>query len=940
MFPDNQSGSWVARSVETPANVALGSYNNNNSSNKTSVLPPAPPPSPRRKNQNFPTNQPTTSPPASPSRKKPKKKRKLGKDLSAKEKDDLLAQLDAHHPVVTNNDGTGDKGKPPSAAKLYKSAPMPPSTEKSWSSEACFDNAAFFLVRDGWLGEHDLASLAKLDPEYEAMVESVPILKRVDFSSLTEERLGFADQTEISHERVIQLTACAVHYGLDFGRVVRYLNNEYTGMHRDLPKLESEIGPHIDPDDMNHIRRILSSGCPAQLKYELPREHKMRMLRRGNQKSLMENMDEVKATMNKEEKHSHVVPFMSFVCRFCNTAQSVPQGMSIKAGSISRLVWDGSTLIYADDIVMNDIIDTDLEAPITFGRTKQDFCQHLYNTRVSHPDEDIDLATADVKSAHRYPRIQPDLAAAFGFIIRGMYFFIATAMVFGAKVSATSWEPFRRAIEVMTRVYSLRTDLVQKHKAYLDMIELEPPAAKGTKFTRALPCNINKGVLDENGNQMPIPNFMYVDDCLLACIRRYTLGFLAGCIEAIFVVLGNPNTKLRPCPLALDKWAGMIVGHRATLIGLTFNSRLLRIGITQEYILQVLQILDTEWPKGFRNFTLDSIVTLAGKLARLGEAAPWVFHLMTFIYSSITNALRCNEKFLLKKDFRYQSFISSIKQLRRQPRAEENVKHLNFLIGKAARMKFKSSTRFNSNRSLNEEIELLRSWLDPASNISWDSPIHHIIKRSPFAVAAGDSCLFGGGGFSTKLRFFWHLTWPEWVRKRTKLYLPNNKKGDLISINVLEFIAIIINYVATLTVLQLEPHVTEDPYPVLLNLADNTSAIRWTNHACKDSLAGRALGRLFCMLLVNSDLGINAEWLSTTENVIADEISRLKNANKDTFFDYSTLKQKFPQLATCRAFQPSRELLSLIWLCVREQKSPSLEQIQNLKLKGLGKLIS
>ena len=215
----------MARSVETPANVALGSYNNNNSSNKTSVLPPAPPPSPRRKNQNFPTNQPTTSPPASPSRKKPKKKRKLGKDLSAKEKDDLLAQLDAHHPVVTNNDGTGDKGKPPSAAKLYKSAPMPPSTEKSWSSEACFDNAAFFLVRDGWLGEHDLASLAKLDPEYEAMVESVPILKRVDFSSLTEERLGFADQTEISHERVIQLTACAVHYGLDFGRVVRYLNN-------------------------------------------------------------------------------------------------------------------------------------------------------------------------------------------------------------------------------------------------------------------------------------------------------------------------------------------------------------------------------------------------------------------------------------------------------------------------------------------------------------------------------------------------------------------------------------------------------------------------------------------------------------------------------------------------------------------------------------------
>jgi hypothetical protein len=43
-------------------------------------------------------------------------------------------------------------------------------------------------------------------------------------------------------------------------------------------------------------------------------------------------------------------------------------------------------------------------------------------------------------------------------------------------------------------------------------------------------------------------------------------------------------------------------------------------------------------------------------------------------------------------------------------------------------------------------------------------------------------------------------------------------------------------------------------------------------------------------------------------------------------------------LASCRAFQPSRDLLSLIWQCVLESKSPTPEQIQTLKRNGLGKL--
>ena len=606
-----------------------------------------------------------------------------GKDLTMKEKTTIFTTLEQHHPITA-----GDKtGEPiPSAAELYKSTNLKPDVDLAWSSTACFDNSALFLVRDGWLDKYDLRSLAQVDPHYEALVTSVPALTNIDFSTLRNERLDYSTQKVINPERVIKLTACAVHFGLDFGLVVRYINDETTAKHRDPVQVEQAIGPHVDPADMAQIVRILTKGCPAQLKFELPKDHKMRMLRRGNQKSILDHDKEIRETMNKEEKHSHIVPFLPFVCRFANTAQCVPQGMILKIGSDPRIVWDGSTKLEPDDIVMNDHVPLDSEAPITFGRCKGNYIAHIYNTRASYPHDDIDLAAADIKCAHRYPRVAPDLAAAFGFLIQGMYFFISTAMVFGSIISASSWEPFRRAIEVMTSVYSLRHDLVEKHTGLLSLVVLEPPSPPGTTFVRATICPIVTGVIDETGNQMPIPNFIYVDDCLLACVRAYTTRMLAGCIEAIFVVLGFPNLKVRQSHLAMNKWIGTHVGHRVVQIGLVFDSRKMTVGMTAEYLHSVWSILNDEWKVGATQFSLQNIVTLAGKLARLGEAAPWIYHLMSHIYASIAFALRYNETFLMNENGAFRSLIGKIKALRLMPKVKQDLEHMNFYVKKGVNL--------------------------------------------------------------------------------------------------------------------------------------------------------------------------------------------------------------------------------------------------------------
>ena len=97
--------------------------------------------------------------------------------------------------------------------------------------------------------------------------------------------------------------------------------------------------------------------------------------------------------------------------------------------------------------------------------------------------------------------------------------------------------------------------------------------------------------------------------------------------------------------------------------------------------------------------------------------------------------------------------------------------------------------------------------------------------------------------------------------------------------------------------------------------------------------------------MIESPLGINSEWISTEENNIADDISRLKKQiplatspfpDTDSSFDYSSIKQKYSALRACRFYHPSPELLSTLWTICLTKKCPSLKEIADMKRRGLG----
>ena len=176
---------------------------------------------------------------------------------------------------------------------------------------------------------------------------------------------------------------------------------------------------------------------------------------------------------------------------------------------------------------------------------------------------------------------------------------------------------------------------------------------------------------------------------------------------------------------------------------------------------------------------------------------------------------------------------------------------------RAAKLVHHSKYKYHINKTMQQEIKFFRKKLHPSSGILWETPIAHIIPRMPPATAFGDSCLEGAGGYSVSLEFWWHVAFPEKVIQCMLIYKKDNTEGLLVSINVLKFITVIINYCASLHMI-ITTNITEDPYPVLLNVTNNTSALSWTNHTCRKSKMGRLLACFFCSLLINSPLGINS----------------------------------------------------------------------------------
>jgi hypothetical protein len=102
-----------------------------------------------------------------------------------------------------------------------------------------------------------------IHPDFEAMAISIPRLLQVNFANLRDPVPDYASHTLIAPTRMRLLTACAVHYDLDFGLVNRYLGGKYTAEWSDVNEIISTCKPIVSPEVLSQMEHILTTGCPS-----------------------------------------------------------------------------------------------------------------------------------------------------------------------------------------------------------------------------------------------------------------------------------------------------------------------------------------------------------------------------------------------------------------------------------------------------------------------------------------------------------------------------------------------------------------------------------------------------------------------------------------------------------------------------------------------------
>ena len=104
------------------------------------------------------------------------------------------------------------------------------------------------------MDNQELATMRLVSTRFKAMVDDIPRLAGIDFTSLQDQRHAYADQEKIEEQHIEKLSAAAVHYGLDFGLVTRYLGREFTERWRNVDAIMKRISPIIDSLDAEHMK--------------------------------------------------------------------------------------------------------------------------------------------------------------------------------------------------------------------------------------------------------------------------------------------------------------------------------------------------------------------------------------------------------------------------------------------------------------------------------------------------------------------------------------------------------------------------------------------------------------------------------------------------------------------------------------------------------------
>ena len=128
----------------------------------------------------------------------------------------------------------------------------------------------------------------------------------------------------------------------------------------------------------------------------------------------------------------------------------------------------------------------------------------------------------------------------------------------------------------------------------LSQIDFEPPAPPNTTFVGAAADSNYHGVLNENGKSCNTPHNPFVDDTLMADIRRHILTAIAASVEALFIMFGR-DSPYRRSFLSIDKFLRARCSYVKDQLGLTINTRSMEVSLPQDKLDRLRKVLNSTW---------------------------------------------------------------------------------------------------------------------------------------------------------------------------------------------------------------------------------------------------------------------------------------------------------------------------------------------------------
>jgi hypothetical protein len=161
----------------------------------------------------------------------------------------------------------------------------------------------------------------------------------------------------------------------------------------------------------------------------------------------------------------------------------------------------------------------------------------------------------------------------------------------------------------------------------------------------------------------------------------------------------------------LEKWLEMIVGPVQIVLGLSVDTDEMMMGITKEYPKQVQVMLNTNWTSKRKLFQARDMQKLIGKIARLGKGAPWIFKLMSHIYTSLAFALQSNKALLEVSLDKFKLLVSQIQSKQFSGNQADIAKQVNYALKTAAKLVNNSKHMYIINGTMQEELNFIRQAL-------------------------------------------------------------------------------------------------------------------------------------------------------------------------------------------------------------------------------------